>query len=386
MITSMKYFIIILFMLLVSCGRDVEEPGLIEIDTGERYPISDLKLSDVAQVQYIPLKMGKDSLYLAYPGSICVVGETFFLNNSNLGSPPSQIVRYDMSGNVIGLIDKLGNGPEEYIRIGNYSVDSPAKEIFIYDPELCTILVYDFDGKFKRSVRPGVRYYTFCDMDGDYLMGFTPNNRWFKPPNMRVRDKSTSPLSFIEKKSLEVTLANFDYPKPRDMGSVIIYNHFSKVPDGVYVTCERSDTIYHIDRKCEISPRIVDVTPYQEKRTQIYPVLETDRYIFLSKEFESKKEQPSISEWKPFVYDKLKRKLFRLNVDIGKYKSTSLALINNQIALWQFYITQNPNYAAVILSPQFLHENYKHLPAELKEITSKLKEDDNPVLMLIKFI
>lgn len=383
-IALMKYSVL-MFCLLAGCSDSSNDSGLIEINTQKEYPVSDLKLSDVAEVKYIPLRLGKDSVYVVYPGTVCVVGETFFLKNSGMGGPPSQLIRYNMNGEVIGMIDRLGNGPQEYIKIEDYAVDSLAGEVFIWDMQLNSILVYDLSGQFKRSGKGGAKYYVFGEINTDYLMGYTPNNRWNKPPDMRVRDGNIPALSFIEKKSLEVIPTNFDYLKPRDMGSMMVINHFSFVPDGVYITCERSDTVYLVDRQRAISPRMVDVTPYSEKQAQVFPVIETDRYIFLSKEQELKREQPSLSKWKSFVYDKQKQQLFRLNVDMGRYKDLSLALANDQIALTQFNITRNSNYAMAVLIPKILDENPALLPPELQQIADSLKEEDNPVLMLIKF-
>lgn len=372
--------------LVFSCSQDIGGSELIEINTQKEYPVSDLKLSDVAEVKYIPLQLGKDSVYVVYPGTVCVMGETFFLKNANIGGgPPSQLIRYDMNGQVIGMIDRLGNGPEEYIKIEDYAVDSLAGEVFIWDMQLNTILVYDLSGQFKRSGKGGAKYYVFGEINADYLMGYTPNNRWNKPPDMRVRDGNIPALSFIEKKSLEVIPTNFDYLKPRDMGSMMVINHFSFVPDGVYITCERSDTVYLVDRQRVITPRMVDVTPYSEKQAQAFPVIETDRYIFLSKEQEVRRGEPSLSKWKSFVYDKQKQQLFCLNVDMGRYKDISLALANDQIALTQFNITRNSNYAMAVLSPQILAGNPALLPPELQQIADSLNEEDNPVLMLIKF-
>jgi len=74
----------------------------------------------------------------------------------------------------------------------------------------------------------------------------------------------------------------------------------------------------------------------------------------------------------------------RPSQDINKC-NFRLALINNEIVLNQFTLTQNHNYAAILLTPIFLKDHYEALNKELKTISDSLREDDNPVLMLMKF-
>lgn len=385
----MKYLplLIIISNLLMACCRDSLDSGLIEINTQKEYPVSNLKLSDVAQVTYVPLRMGKDSILFGNIGSkgVCVFDKTIFLLSSSGVSQQSKIIQYDMSGNPLSVISRIGNGPEEYIHIRNFFIDKKRKEIFLWDAQLNKLLVYDFHGNFKRGKKTTNSYSTLCEVNDDYMVGYQAISKWWHPQMNKSKDRHIPTISFIEKDSLSIADTDFDYSKYHDMSSLLIINHLSKTSRGVYFTNQRCDTVFFIDKYRTVSPRIVDKTPSKTKKSQIFPVIETEQNIFLSNEQEMKNQKYSRIDHRFYVYDKRKRKIFRLKTDLEKYKDFSLALANNQIALTQLNTTQNSEYAFTLFTPVFLKENQTFLPATLQQITKTLKEDDNPVLMLIKF-
>lgn len=111
MIKTMRLFIVIFAIVLFGRCENSNRVSLILIDTSRNYPESDLRLSDVAEVKYIPLQYGKDSIIFANPGpyAATVYRDTICLLTWKPFSL-SQIIQYDMSGNPLSKIDKIGGG------------------------------------------------------------------------------------------------------------------------------------------------------------------------------------------------------------------------------------------------------------------------------------
>ena len=87
-----------------------------------------------------------------------------------------------------------------------------------------------------------------------------------------------------------------------------------------------------------------------------------------------------------FVYDKTKRKIFKIKNESPKKESDDPVVhYAEQINIVSFDQTQNPNYIARFLHYGTLKNNYNLLSDTLKKIVDQMNENDNPVLMLMKF-
>lgn len=367
---------------------DTDPSGLILINTHKEYPVSDLKLSDVAEVKYIPLQFGKDSiLYVAPPGlSTFVFRDTLFVHNTSVSSPLDQIIAYNLSGTPLLKIDKVGRGPGEYMKPDNYTVDTTSREISIWDNLLKKVIVYDFKGNLKREYKLNSPYRIVMDLGPDHFIGYNKMSRFISRFDNKLRSTSQKTITVMEKRDPGRIADSpvFDYSRPMLSRPMIIVNHLTSTAKGVYITNERSDTIYFMDRNFRPVPKMIDITPYSSKQTQVMPTIETEQYIFFSNEPDAFAEE-GYKEVKFFVYEKKTRKISRLRTSIRKNESSSIPLINNEIAIRQWNLTRNPDHAVSFLYPSKLKENYTRLPPELRRITDTLNEDDNPVLMLIKF-
>lgn len=177
---------------------------------------------------------------------------------------------------------------------------------------------------------------------------------------------------------------------------------------GVFMNDTLCDTVFWIDRATlEVRPRLVDKSGYPGRNRKVLPSFETDRYLFFSlvyQRFEWNNDlmnrvpiNLSWPEERMFVFDKQKEKIFRIpinntpiKVDNGQANDTPVL---DQGFAWAFdecwltcwNTTLNENYGIAMYQPWELIENMDMLPGDLKKIAATLKEDDNPVLALIKF-
>lgn len=384
MIKTMRLFIVI-FAIVLFCRCDNSNGvSLILIDTSRNYPESDLRLSDVAEVKYIPLQYGRDSIIFANPGpyAVTVYRDTICLLNWKPFSL-SQIIQYDMSGNPLSKIDKIGRGPGEYTHLISYMLDTTRHVVYGWDDQSLKILTYDFQENCLKEKSLNANYTQMANLNNDYILGYNFLSLIESDAPGEIIDTGCKTITFLNKEDFTETVYDFDYEKPKSNRTpAIIYRNLTHTKEGIYITNDRSDTVYFLDKNLKLTPRIIDITPHSKDRmSAIIPTIETDRYLLLSNEYYLG-NLPRSPDY--YVYDKQEKQIFRLKKD-KSLKNDYLLLANDYIAVNQFSLTQSHNYAASFGPPYHLREEYENLPPELKVIADTLDDPDNPVLMLIKF-
>ena len=379
-------FLLLIFAAVIFCRCGSSDgASLILIDTSREYPESDLRLSDVAEVKYIPLKYGKDSIIFANPApyAVTVHRDTIYILNWKPLSL-SQVIAYDTLGNPLSKIDKMGRGPNEYTQLISYMLDTTRRVIYGWDDHSQKILAYDLDGNCLGEKSLGVNYTQMANLNDDYLLGYNSFSLMESDTPGKVIDSGRKTITFINKDDFTETVYDFDYEKPEPNNRPsITYRHLTHTKEGIYITNERSDTVYFLDRDLKLTPRIVDITPRSQYRMSvIMPTIETDRYLFLSNNYYM--DNPPYKSPDYYVYDKQEKQIYRLKTD-KSIKASFVLLANDYIALDQFDLTRTYNYTSSFGPPYHLRREYDNLPPELREIVDTLDDLDNPVLMLIKF-
>ena len=399
----MKYSIIIVCILaLVGCStkprsvsttettndsvKDVrKDPIIIDIT---KSPENILVLEDIANIEYIPLETN-DSTLVNRPRPDVVSGRYIIYQNNN-----GQILVFNRKGKSLYSFNHSGGGPEEYFKIyGSIILDEEKEELFVEDIHKAKIFVYSIDGKFKRKLALPKKFFAECLMnyDKDYLFCY---NVYFldhteesgEKMNQEDYRKRDNPYFFISKQTGEIT--PLDYTIPNRMGgqsnlmengqrtailSIGLFPVSQNTPN-IMITEFADDTLYSL-KEGKLTPIIIK-NPSTHKMDP--PMLVgvdfyTDRYIsFLACKKQFEERISSIN----MIYDKQSDEFYRLATRLP----ISFPMKGGKIALPR-------NTALCRITPERLLKNYNDgkLEGELKEIASKLKEDDNPVLMLIKF-
>lgn len=377
----MKIFWFFLILIIASC--DSPEKSFAIFNANENYPEIDLKLSDVADVEYIQLNPGKDSILIT--GFTNKAREIYIANNKIfLLDYNKKIVIYDRDGNPITKIADIGRGPREFIGLIDFLADSTKNEIYCFAGDGKKLLVYDFNGKYLRhfSSDKVIYFQNVCLIENSEFLGY---RRVF-------RDGDTRPVLTILSSKFEIQSSiPFNYKRPYvfDPDGVLEYSSIINSNNGNFLFSLRSDTIYFLNNKLKIIPRFVDKTPYTSDNIQIYPTIETNKYVFFATLF-SHISDPN-GKVRYYVYDKENKRFFILKQMSSQIKDKNfknnfqLALIHNFLEINSLTLTLNSNIAATLIPPYFLLENRDSLPLGLKDICNNIKENDNPVLMLIKF-
>lgn len=373
--------------------QEVEDLPIIDLQ--KDYPLKTIALQDIADVEYIPLEIREDAL-LSY-SSFTLTDSFFIANSQNL-----DVCFFHRNGKLSHTFNRKGESGEEYTNINALCIDNQAKEVYVYDASQgrSKIQVYSFNGEYRRTFKYGNNIsflHSIFDYDKDYLLAEDHYSvDWEKgsKPN-------STPYYKISKKDGKMVSIPLAINKPRFRDGIIFSNQ------DVYVAASMDiSPTARINQKNIISEFVLDtIYTYQEdkfipvairknfiKKNGIPIIVALDaitrRYLlWYTAEKDIDKKKLSIPDPKTFLYDKYTGKCVQVHLFNGDGISAEVALnkLKKRIS-GNLHVLPN-NCVMQIYPAHFLLEQNEEgkLKGELKEIASKLMEEDNPVLMLAKF-
>jgi hypothetical protein len=299
---------------------------------------------------------------------------------------------YDRTGKGIRTINRKGNGSQEYPSLSEIVLDEEQNEIFVNARN--RILVYDLSGNFKRSLpyNEGSRYAGLYQFDRESLIcrdtSFdTDGEEPDKPPFLIICKQDGRIIKEIQIPLQQKRRTQYE----ENRGETVITFFTSNLPaesiipyhDSWILTSYSTDTIFsYLPDHC-LTPFIVRTPSVQSGNPVAFltPGILTERYYFLYTE----KNEPefrgaTLMEFPRtyLMYDRHDQSIYEYTVYNDDYSSKtvnmSIRARSNEIAFWQK------------LEADDLFEAYEKgkLKGKLKEIAANLKEEDNPVIMLVK--
>ncbi len=351
---------------------------VIVFDYKENYPASNLTLADIADVEYIPIGKSDDFLIAGRSnakGMNTYVSDEFILTNDN-----NQLFMFDRRGNPIRKIGTVGRGPNEYTNIHHFvGVDEALGEVYVNDGSE-KVLVFGLDGVFRRSIETET---------STFLSGM-----------QLLNDEEI--LCFDNKRDGIYTVSRQDGRKLRDMPVTLplerqvdrqgrmAYPTILPHEGGLTLFELRTDTIWNFSAGGGLRPKIVDVTRYPSPNelygpdnAQFLPMVENDKYI-VGSVLCSPWITPDVESGQ-YMYDKEQKRWFTL--DKGRDDWYVFDLVSGKINLGRNMLTLNPNYAAVFINVVNVTGEHrdKWQSPELEKVLEGVAEDDNPIIMLVKF-
>lgn len=384
----------LVFIFILSCNRD--NSSIVIVDANKNYPMLDIKLSDVADINYIPLKFNKDSIMFITDNiskNIYISKDKIIIGDRN--QVDSRLFVYDHKGNLLYQIGRKGRGPGEFLDLFLFTADTISNEVVIYNRSSLKFIVYDINGNYKcdeQLLKDNTDFFQMENIGSDYIIGYNYRSSYLASNFSRnslgvdvIKGNGKSLVAFKRKPLSIKEISDIYYPRPYISNNMPGLNwQITTTSNGSYITSFRSDTIFFVEKNLRVIPKFIDVTKYGHEEITIFPTMETKKYVFFSTEMKYGKR----GKLRYFAYDKSSNSILRINNNISEdinkcnYK---LSLISNEIAMNQFTLTQNHDYSAILLTPLFLKDHYEVLNKELKIIADSLREDDNPVLMLMRF-
>ena len=166
-------------------------------------------------------------------------------------------------------------------------------------------------------------------------------------------------------------------------------DEYYKAKNGVYLTNDRSDTVYFVDRSLNVTPKFVATRHYDKDMNLVCPIMETDEYILFCNKMNMGARDNNRFEFANYIYVKKQNKIYKITpgCPIADYNAVPFEdyLLKDYLRVHPYFNTLNSNIMVCPLSIEYLKSHYETLPEELKSIAGKAHPDDNPVLMIMRF-
>lgn len=180
----MKYIPLLLVCVLISCtsgnkqqASTIEANGVAVINLSENVSdASSLPLSDaVAKVEFVCLEATNEALTAGIHLMQVTDHDIWIAHYKD-----NRILRFSRSGKFLNMVGNIGQGPGEYVTLGEFFIDENHKEVYIVGGG---VLVYDFEGNFKRNV---IGYNHYNKFAAAYMQHALFENNFFIAQNIAL--------------------------------------------------------------------------------------------------------------------------------------------------------------------------------------------------------
>lgn len=355
----------------------------ITVDVSKKYPMKELVLQDIMDVEYIPLESTDEFLC---QGIVQAIGKEIILVKNLIND--GDIFIFNRKGKGLRKFNRKGQGSKEYIFNLSTFLDEDKGEIYV-DEVIRNVLVYDLYGNYLRSIhRNEVKWINANNYNSDFLIAR-------ESPSAQIgKDTDYQRFVLISKQNGSIVKnLKIHFAKKVEWG---VTNHagnagaaprpFPIIPyhDSWLLMEPSSDTIFRISKDYSLTPFIARTPSIQSMKPAVFllPYIFTERYLFMETilmeaDFLRNEGFPKTQ----LLYDKKENTLFEYTMrnndflEKGFVNFTMQETTNSEIAFWQK------------MEPHELIEAYEKgkLKGKLKEIAAELQEDSNPVIMLVKY-
>ena len=383
-----------------SCQKPVKTAELPVIDISKKYPTKEIHLQNVADIEYIPLET-TDNILLS--GSCVLV---YFSDNYIIIRDVRQncVFVFNRNGEIITHLNRRGQGDKEYNNISGVVFDEKTEEIFIVDIfSTHRILVYSLTGEYRRTLKyPDDLRILVCNFDDETLLVYDESgllqqdaDSYREKPYLLLSKKDGSIVADLDihlpvRYSRRMYFNYTDASGQQMTNSITISMNNNKYYGQDFVIADIfSDTIYKLTKTRELTPLIVRMPSVHtsDPRTVWASELTTDRFILFSTlTMDFNVAGQNINQG----FSSIPSTDFIYEFETGE--TNEVLFVNDDFSsgsTWKLNESEIPqkNVAASVIQLPALIEALKEkkLKGELEKLVDSLDEDDNPIVMIVKF-
>ena len=428
-------FIFVALCLLSACGgkgtNDGGKPQVIDLETAISTPVSQMLLSDIAEdIEIVPLETKEETVFHCNLHIISCKDGILLCPGCD---SDSRLMLFDRQGKFVRYIGSIGQGPEEYRLHPSIGYDEEKQEVWV--PDETYMKVYGIDGKFKR------RSFKYRDDEEPYWYanGATRENRFYRLVDgyhifrrMFPVPTMKEPWQIMVYNDAEELIAKIADPITKQHEERVAVDILTAMPTTYWeslapvisfyhgsrnILIYANDTIYHLPAtkdklefryllktgsenfKPEVLHSVDMVGDFLNKFIQTFDILESQDYMFIVAEkglysylcrFDKNTgEVQSIRNKGEVVYLKTMR-FHRRDVDVPGFTDD----LAGGVSFFPEHTNDN-EWIGVIPAERLLTEidieelekkevKLPHRKQQLINVLKNLKEDDNPVLMIVK--
>lgn len=390
-----------------ACSSDNQLSGeLIVIDVSQNYPEKEIRLTDIADIEYIQLDTSDDAYLYQY-------GVPFFTENTTIIRSSDDILFFGKDGAPQSNFNHRGNGPGEYpARLYDIIYDEITDELYAWS-HFNKIMVYSSTGDYKRTLTLPIDIMInnrLVILDTESLLLYDDSHRRDMADRLFEQaaggaQQPTTETDSIHSPFIRISRADgsvleyINVPQNRNIFLGAYYLLRGEIPtvptgrtdrivpykDGWILFSHETDTAYFYDKNLTLKPFLVRTPSIAGQSPYVYPnpLIEAGGYQFM--ELVTVAPQPPRGSF-PSTY--LARDT--QTGEIYKAKIVFEEFIGIDINLIPFILrtTHDSRVGSKVLSFNELIEAYKagKLSGRLKEIVSTFDEDEeSDIYMLMHF-
>lgn len=393
----MKYLVLMFLLMLSSCIQKKLTSDLMPLAldiADENYPTRKIDIHDIADVEYIPLESSDSTLLgTAY----IYVSDKYIVTSDNPSG--GNIYFFDHFGRLLWKFNKKGSGPGEFSFLNLEVVDFDTEECYVNDVNKKALYIYSFKGDYKRTMSlqgqgKGLESYasfSIRNYNKEYLLGYDDASVFFlrELPGkstyylINKKDGSRHPLSL----KIRNGLTNHIYNGKGEYVGHLTHYPILQNGDECWISELSCDTVYSLVDNLLI-PIAVQIPSIHSTNPPlaIFPYGFTDYFfVFNVVSLFTDENNPNrpYKEGRALVWNRLVNRLEEWEL----FNSDFLSIDNSMPVPVVHYGGVMKNCAIFFYGAGGLINCNKKgmLKGKLKEISLNLKEDDNNIVMLIKY-
>jgi hypothetical protein len=381
MLNRLNYFIMLAGLLvLVACssnsGKQVDVANTPFVYDGlKEYPVKELKLSDLAVSDYVLLKDDENSLLGRLPTNPCmqVTEDRIYIQDEE----QQAIFIFDRQGNPLLQMRHKGGGPQEWASLNSFYVDSPNKEIIVLDWAK-KFIVYDLNGKFKRSFpTPGCSW-KFANLNDEAVLIYCPFTNRNNGEAVCILSKKDGKKLYV----CPITIDNFVWDSEGRIG----YEPLKPAYGGILFSDLSLKGVYFIDAETyEVKQVIDEVTEYKFENAEfvkLHPAIDAKDYTLYTT-LGTKWLTPDMP-MNYYYFDKKEQKMYTLKNETG------WAVLKDICNVQRTRTTNTPGigigyYWPSTMKGESMQAEKEQFDSRFRAIMDSIPEEGNPVLQIMNF-
>ncbi|MDR1223233.1 MAG: 6-bladed beta-propeller [Tannerella sp.] len=358
------------------------------IDISKEYQKKELRLQDIAAIEYIPLETTDDVL-LSDKATLSYVSDSYILVHELIRG---DIFVFNRNGKIHSHFNHKGASGQEYTWIGaGTMLDEKEEEIFVCSH---TIHIYSLSGEYRRTLNIKLNHYEtkVFNFDDETLLIY--DDVHVEQPGMKSNPPKTNPYRLVSKKDgstvsvLDIHLperysTRFAEKVGNDWRPTFIYYPHSMYYGQDFVIADiSSDTLYLLTQNRELIPLLIrrpSVHASSDPRTVWTTLLTTNKFTLMG----------TI----PIAFNRRGGRIpiFMYEFETGEISKPSILDTEFDMDKWSPpgnppAMTTKNRTAELIQAPSIVEAYRKNqLKGNAEKFAATLDENDNPVVRIIKF-
>ena len=372
--------LILITLLITNCQRNTSQSvRTIEINPDDS---TDSGFSDYFEMeQYIVLESSDSSLMQSIRKIYIANNKIFILTWGD-----AQILIFDINGKFISKINKDGRGPEEYSYAVDFSISSKGDTICLFDKELKKLIYYSPNGKFYLSKSLNADLETYLALPNGNIVGYSHLN-YVEPLNDTIYQ-----LWYFDKNGRKLD-GYLPVNKNALGNSIGLASSFNSTNSGHFFIPYTQSIIYKISInpfyitpifKIDFKDRSMPDNLLELPRKEMYEAFK--KAFVLSGEFIGTKDLLL----NIYSADQRKSLVAIYNIESGTHALLDSKTLYDHINELPINVNLQNTYLgkdrliAVTDPVKLLSHEYKNMQSTGYILKQKVKETDNPILVIYK--